>query len=63
MDKCSLPPPQEVVIMQEKCMCEERKIATEVDGRFVYQYCSVCNEVIAVAYLPPKEEDDNYVGI
>ena len=46
--------------MIETCKCGENKIRTEVDGRFAYQVCSVCNDVLNVIYLGPKPEKDDY---
>jgi hypothetical protein len=45
--------------MLENCKCGENKIATDTDGRFAYQYCIVCNDVVGVLYLGVKENIDN----
>lgn len=55
-----LPPTQEVINM-----CEH-KLKTEVDGRFAYQVCDTCNEILNVVYLGPAAQDDwdeDLVGI
>jgi hypothetical protein len=45
--------------MQETCKCGQNKIATEIDGRFAYQVCSSCGDVINVIYLGQKEKNEN----
>ena len=60
-------PAKEVITMQETCKCGQNKIRTEVDGRFAYQVCDVCGDIINVTYLGPKEEistwDEEVIGI
>jgi hypothetical protein len=46
----------------ENCKCGQNKVRTEVDGRFVYQVCDACDDVIQVVYLGPKEEADDDIG-
>jgi hypothetical protein len=55
---------QEVIIM-----CEH-KFKTEVDGRFAYQVCETCDEIVNLIYLGPapkkgenEEFDDSLIGI
>jgi hypothetical protein len=47
--------------MLETCRCGQNKIATEVDGRFAYQLCSVCLDILNVVYLGPKPEQDDSI--
>jgi hypothetical protein len=46
--------------MHETCKCGENKIRTEVDGRFAYQICDNCQDIINVVYLGPKEENSSW---
>jgi hypothetical protein len=41
------------------CNCE-KKLRTEVDGRFAYQVCETCGEIYNVVYLGPKETEDGW---
>ena len=43
------------------CKCGQNKVATEVDGRFAYQVCAACNDVLNVIYLGPKPEQDDSI--
>lgn len=47
--------------MQETCKCGQNKISTETDGRFAYQVCSVCRDVINVVYLGPKTDEEESI--
>jgi len=47
--------------MLESCKCGQNKLATEVDGRFAYQICSVCQDIINVVYLGPKPEQNDSI--
>jgi hypothetical protein len=47
--------------MQETCKCGQNKIATETDGRFAYQICSNCGDVMNVLYLGPKSKDEDVI--
>jgi hypothetical protein len=49
-----LPPTQEVIKM-----CEH-KLKTEVDGRFAYQVCDTCNEVLNVIFLDAAKLEDDW---
>lgn len=44
--------------MMETCKCGQNKLATETDGRYAYQYCIECKDIITVLYLGPKPEID-----
>lgn len=48
--------------MIESCKCGENKMATEVDGRFAYQVCAVCNDIVNVIYLGPKQNEDDSIN-
>ena len=43
--------------MQETCKCGQNRITTETDGRFAYQVCANCKDIINVVYLGPKDKD------
>lgn len=43
------------------CKCGENKMRTEVDGRFAFQVCDACNEVLNMLYLGPKPEEDDSI--
>jgi hypothetical protein len=47
----------EVINMQETCKCGQNRITTETDGRFAYQVCANCKDIINVVYLGPKDKD------
>lgn len=38
----------------------EHKLRTEVDGRFAYQVCDTCDEILNVVYLGPKQTEDDW---
>ena len=46
------------IYMLQDCKCGEKKLTTEVDGRFVYQVCGACNSVLNVVYSGPKEKTE-----
>jgi hypothetical protein len=45
--------------MLESCKCGKNKIETEREGRFIYQICSECNEVVRVIYLAEKQKSEH----
>jgi hypothetical protein len=47
--------------MLNGCKCGENKVVTEVDGRFAYQVCAACKEIINFIYLGPKPEEDDSI--
>jgi hypothetical protein len=47
------------IYMLQECKCGEKKLVTEVDGRFAYQVCGACNSVLNVVYLGPKENTED----
>jgi hypothetical protein len=47
--------------MQETCKCGENKIRTETDGKFAYQTCDNCKDVINIIYLGGKDEDKEII--
>jgi hypothetical protein len=61
-------PTKEVITMQETCKCGQNKIRTETDGKFAYQTCDNCKDVINIVYLGGKDEevidyDEEMLGI
>lgn len=46
--------------MTETCKCGKNKIKTETDGRFAYQVCDSCNDIINIIYLGEKEKQETY---
>jgi hypothetical protein len=47
-------------------MCQEHKMETIRDGRFIYQQCNICGEMGNIVYLGPKENknhEEDYSGI
>ena len=47
--------------MLNGCTCGQNKMVTEVDGRFAYQVCEVCNDILNVVYLGPKPKQDDSI--
>lgn len=37
--------------MQESCKCGQNKIRTETDGKFAYQICDNCKDIINIICL------------
>jgi hypothetical protein len=48
--------------MLETCRCGEQKIRTEVDGRFVYQICEACGDIISLVYLRTQQTIDETIN-